>query len=61
MSKSKDKTQQVIDSILLIRDHQSDGLGDCLCSHCCQAEKIIKSNLEESEAVAKLLAKSESK
>lgn len=54
-----DKTQQVINSVMILQDHASDGLGDCGCSHCIQAAQVIADNPKESESVAKLIAKNE--
>lgn len=58
---TKDKTQEVIAAIISIQDHVSDGLGDCGCTQCQADVKTIEDNPKEAEAVAKLLAKTQSK
>lgn len=53
----QDKTQEVINAVVLIQDHASDGLGVCGCSHCQISNKVIDDNSKEAEMVAKILAR----
>lgn len=57
MSKNTDKTAEVVQAIAVLKNHQSDGLGECGCTHCQSANKTIDENPEVVKTLSPLFGK----